>query len=129
MPTRHDVLIIGSGAGGATVARTLAPTGRDVCILERGDRIPQEPANWDPDHVVADAGYQTDERWEDAAAGDTFRPQAYYRVGGNTKVYGALLQRMREADFGELAHAEGVSGEVAPREQRADAPAPVGGLL
>lgn len=104
-----DTLIIGSGAGGATLARTIAPTGRSVLILERGDRLPQEDDNWSADAVVAERKYQTDERWEDAVHGDDFSPQAYYRVGGNTKVYGALLQRMRERDFGDLPHADGLS--------------------
>jgi len=104
-----DTLIIGSGAGGATLARTLAPRGASILLLERGERLPQEDDNWDADAVVTGQKYQTPERWEDAVTGDAFSPQAYYRVGGNTKVFGALLQRMRERDFGDLPHAEGTS--------------------
>ena len=38
-----------------------------------------------------------------------FRPHAQYYVGGNTKVYGAILFRLRERDFGEVRHYGGVS--------------------
>ena len=100
----YDTLIIGSGAGGATLARSLADSGESILILERGDRLPQEDDNWSADAVVAEGKYQTDEEWEDAVEGDRFSPQAYYRVGGNTKVYGGLLQRMRERDFTDLAN-------------------------
>ena len=109
-PNHYDLIIVGAGAGGGTLARTLAPTGRRVLILERGERIPQEAENWEPTEIVSNRRYQTHEQWEDAGAGnEPFRPQAYYRVGGNTKVYGAVLQRLREADFGELRHRDGVS--------------------
>jgi choline dehydrogenase-like flavoprotein len=35
-----EVLVVGSGAGGATVARTLAELGHDVLVLEEGHRVP-----------------------------------------------------------------------------------------
>ena len=41
--------------------------------------------------------------------GTPFRPHAQYFVGGNTKVYGAILFRFREQDFGEVRHHGGVS--------------------
>lgn len=104
-----DLIIVGSGAGGGTLARALAATGLRILILERGDYLPQEEENWNPSDIVLDRRYQTEEKWEDAAAGESFRPQAYYRVGGNSKCYGALLQRMRERDFHDLEHRSGVS--------------------
>ncbi len=109
-PHHYDIIIVGAGAGGGTLARTLAPSGQRILILERGDVIPREPENWDPAEIVSQRRYQTHELWEDATAdNEPFRPQVYYRVGGNTKVYGAVLQRMREADFEKLTHRDGVS--------------------
>ncbi len=43
-----DIVIIGSGAGGGTMARELAGTGAKILIVERGDFIPQEDHNWNP---------------------------------------------------------------------------------
>jgi choline dehydrogenase-like flavoprotein len=107
--TRHwDVIIIGSGAGGGTLAWKLAPTGKKILILERGDRVPRERENWDSRSVVADGRYNNADRWRDAR-GREFHPGTHYYVGGNTKFYGAALFRMREADFDRVAHVDGVS--------------------
>ncbi|MBE9079019.1 GMC family oxidoreductase [Romeria aff. gracilis LEGE 07310] len=104
----YDIIIIGSGAGGGTLAYALAPTGQQILIVERGDYIPREKANWDPTAIFLEQRYQIQEDWYDERQ-QPFHPEAYYVVGGNTKVYGAALQRMREQDFGELAHYDGVS--------------------
>jgi choline dehydrogenase-like flavoprotein len=106
--TSYDVIIIGSGAGGATLAHRLAPSGKQILILERGDRLPREEKNWDAAALFNDGAYKTKEAWVDQD-GDSFAPSTYYRVGGNTKVYGAALMRMREADFGAVQHHDGVS--------------------
>jgi choline dehydrogenase-like flavoprotein len=103
-----DVVVIGSGMGGATTALALARRGVDVLVLERGQRLPREPENWSPRAVFAERRYKPDERWLDGA-GREFAPGVHYVVGGNTKVYGASLPRLREADFGALEHAEGTS--------------------
>jgi choline dehydrogenase-like flavoprotein len=104
----YDVVIIGSGAGGATLAHRLAPSGKDILVLERGERLPREDKNWDPTAIFEEGAYKTTEEWRDKE-GDAFTPSTYYTVGGNTKVYGATLMRMREEDFGELQHYDGVS--------------------
>ncbi len=104
----YDFLIIGTGAGGATLAYDLAPTGKRILILERGDFLKREQDNWDPKAVFVDAKYQADEIWHDRD-GKPFHPGIHYFVGGNTKFYGAALLRLREADFGEIVHAGGVS--------------------
>ena len=104
----YDVIIIGAGAGGGTVAYSLAPTGKKILIIERGGYLPKEDDNWNPDAIFQERKYQVHEEWLDRDD-NSFRPQAFYKVGGNTKVYGAALQRMREEDFGELQHLEGVS--------------------
>ena len=109
MPTeRYDVIVIGSGAGGGTLAHALAATGAEILILERGDFVPQEPENWDPEAVWKHRRYQTTERWLDAD-GEAFRPYTHYCVGGNTKFWGSVLYRLRREDFGELEHVDGVS--------------------
>lgn len=104
----YDIIIIGSGAGGGTLARALAGTSARVLVLERGDFVPQEPENWDPDAVWRDLRYRADERWLDGHD-KVFRPYTHYCVGGNTKFWGAVLYRLREEDFGELVHGDGVS--------------------
>lgn len=105
---RYDVIIVGSGAGGGTLALALAPSGKKILILERGDYLRRERDNWDPKAVFVDGKYQAKETWYDSA-GAAFHPGLHHVVGGNTKVYGGALYRLREQDFGELVHAEGVS--------------------
>ena len=103
-----DIVVIGSGMGGSTTALALARRGADVLVLERGERIPREPQNWDPRAVFLEARYKPDERWLDRH-GRGFRPGVHYVVGGNTKVYGASLPRFREHDFEAFEHLEGTS--------------------
>jgi choline dehydrogenase-like flavoprotein len=104
----YDVIIIGSGAGGGTLARHLAPSGKRILLLERGDWLPREPQNWSAADVFVDNRYVSPDTWYDAE-GKAFQPQVHYCVGGATKMYGAALYRMRAEDFGELKHHGGVS--------------------
>jgi choline dehydrogenase-like flavoprotein len=106
--THYDVIIIGTGAGGGTLAYQLAPSGKRILILERGDFVPREKENWDSRAVNVNARYNTRETWRDKD-GAPLHPHTNYNVGGNTKFYGAALFRLRERDFGEIAHAGGVS--------------------
>ena len=106
--THYDVIIIGTGAGGGTLAYRLAPSGKRILILERGDFVPREKANWDSRAVNVDAKYHTREVWQDQD-GRPLHPHTNYYVGGNTKFYGAALFRLRERDFGELQHHGGLS--------------------
>jgi choline dehydrogenase-like flavoprotein len=108
MPEHYDVIIIGSGAGGGTLALTLAPSGKRILILERGDFLPREMENWDPGPVFESGRYISPDTWFDAD-GKPFQPQVHYFVGGATKMYGAALYRLRPQDFGELKHVDGVS--------------------
>lgn len=109
MSYRHyDVIIIGTGAGGGTLAQKLAPSGKRVLLLERGGYVPREKKNWDPRFVNVEGGYQTKEIWHDRD-GKPLHPHTNYCVGGNTKFYGAALFRLRREDFGELRHHGGVS--------------------
>jgi choline dehydrogenase-like flavoprotein len=104
----YDVIVIGSGAGGGTLARHLAPSGKRILILERGDWLPREPQNWLAREVFIDNRYVSPDTWYDGQ-GKPFQPQVHYFVGGATKLYGAALYRLRAEDFGELRHRDGVS--------------------
>lgn len=104
----YDIIIIGSGVGGATVAQRLAPTGKSILILERGERLPVEPDNWDAYEVFVKHRYRTTERWRDRK-GRRFRPTTHYWVGGNSTFYGAALFRFRKRDFEEVRHEGGIS--------------------
>ncbi|HET9917927.1 MAG TPA: GMC family oxidoreductase [Candidatus Binatia bacterium] len=104
----YDVIIIGSGAGGGTLAYKLAPTGKRILILERGDYVPREKDNWSPKAVNLDGKYQTKEKWRDPD-GNELHPHTNYYVGGNTKFFGAALFRLRQEDFGAIQHHGGVS--------------------
>ena len=108
MRTRYDVIIIGTGAGGGTLAHRLAPSGKRILLLERGDYVPRETDNWSSRAVNVSAKYHTREIWRDAAGGE-LHPHTNYYVGGNTKFYGAALFRLRREDFGELKHWGGTS--------------------
>jgi choline dehydrogenase-like flavoprotein len=108
MPERYDVIVVGSGAGGGALAHTLAPSGKRILLLERGNFLPRETANWDVEEVFENNRYISPETWYDAD-GKPFQPQVHYFVGGATKMYGAALYRLRPGDFGELRHVDGVS--------------------
>jgi choline dehydrogenase-like flavoprotein len=104
----YDVIVIGTGAGGGTLASTIAPSGKRILLLERGTFLTRELENWDPGPVFVDGRYMSSDTWYDGE-GKPFQPQVHYFVGGATKLYGAALYRLRPADFGELYHADGVS--------------------
>ncbi|HXP98688.1 MAG TPA: GMC family oxidoreductase [Solirubrobacteraceae bacterium] len=108
MSDHYEVIIIGSGAGGGTLARHLAPSGKRILLLERGDWLPREPQNWSAADVFVDNRYVSPDTWYDGE-GKPFQPQVHYCVGGATKMYGAALYRMRAEDFGELRHDDGIS--------------------
>ena len=108
MDKRFDVIIVGSGAGGGTLARQLAPSGKSILILERGDWLKREAGNWDAEAVFVQNRYVSPDTWYDRS-GRPFQPQVHYFVGGATKMFGAALYRLRKEDFGELRHHDGIS--------------------
>jgi choline dehydrogenase-like flavoprotein len=108
MTENYDVIIIGSGAGGGTLAHALADSGKNILLLERGDFLPRELDNWDAKPVFVTGKYISKDSWFDRD-GKPFQPQVHYFVGGATKLYGAALYRLRPQDFGELKHADGIS--------------------
>lgn len=106
--SHYDVIIIGTGAGGATLAHRLAPSGKRILVLERGGYVPREKDNWSSRAVNVEAKYHTREVWH-TDDGTPLHPHTNYYVGGNTKFYGAALFRLRKEDFGELPHHGGIS--------------------
>jgi choline dehydrogenase-like flavoprotein len=104
----YDIIIVGTGAGGGTLAYALAATGKRILMLDRGHRIPKEPDNWNPRSIYIEGKYQTSETWQKDGEG-TIKPALYHQVGGNTKVYGGALFRLRLEDFQEIQHYDGQS--------------------
>jgi choline dehydrogenase-like flavoprotein len=104
----YDLIIIGSGAGGGTMAHALSASGRRILVLERGDVVPREDENWDPEAVWKHLRYRAAERWLDGN-GNAFLPYTHYGVGGNTKFWGSVLYRLRREDFQATEHLDGVS--------------------
>ncbi|MFD9980502.1 GMC oxidoreductase [Streptomyces massasporeus] len=104
-----DVLIIGSGMGGSSLAWALKDSGLDVLVVERGRFLPREPENSQPAEMYIKGRYKNAGYWYDGGTGKPFAPGVYYWVGGNTRFYGAMLPRFRRSDFTEVEHHEGVS--------------------
>ena len=122
----YDVIIVGSGMGGGTLAYALKDSGLDVLLVERGGFVPQEPQNWDAEAVFGQGRYKNAESWYDIE-GRAFSPGTYYYVGGNTKFYGSSLVRFRREDFRSSEHQDGLSPawpfdyeELAPHYSRAE---------
>jgi choline dehydrogenase-like flavoprotein len=108
MDKRFDVIIVGSGAGGGTLARCLAPSAKNILVLERGDWLKREADNWDAGAVFQHNRYISPDTWY-GRNGRPFQPQVHYFVGGATKLFGAALYRLRQRDFSEVRHYDGVS--------------------
>ncbi len=126
MSDTYDLIIVGTGAGGGTLAYALRDSGLRILLIERGDYLPQEPENWNPRAVFDQKRYKPDETWY-GADGKPFQPGVHYFVGGNTKVYGAALPRLRKEDFGAVEHEGGISpawpisyAELEPYYRRAE---------
>jgi choline dehydrogenase-like flavoprotein len=103
-----DVIVVGTGAGGGSLAYSLAPTGKRILLLERGTFLTREVGNWESEPVFVDGRYMSPDTWYDGD-GTPFQPQVHYFVGGATKLYGAALYRLRPEDFGEIKHVDGTS--------------------
>jgi choline dehydrogenase-like flavoprotein len=106
--SHYDVIVIGTGAGGGTLARHLAPSGKRLLLIERGGWLPREPQNVSAEEVFVKGRYVSADTWRHEG-GEAFHPQVHYCVGGSTKMYGAALYRLRAEDFGELRHHDGIS--------------------
>jgi len=108
--THYDVIIIGTGAGGGTLAHRLVASGKKILVLERGNFLRREKTNWDSQQVMQKEYYRADEVWYDKH-GKVILPLTHYYVGGNTKFYGGALFRFRKQDFEKVIHQGGISPE------------------
>jgi len=122
----YDIVIIGSGIGGATILNALAGSGARILLLERGEQLPDTSAARDADEVFVKQSFKSGERWRNAD-GELFSPGNYYYLGGNSKFFGAVMLRYRERDFQRIEFAAGTSPawpfsyqELAPFYQRAE---------
>ena len=103
-----DVVIIGSGMGGASFAAGLASTGVRIVIVERGQQLADSPDTRDDAAIFRRGVFRPKEIWLDGKS-QGFNPGNYYYVGGNTKFYGAVLIRYRAQDFAPIQYAEGAT--------------------
>ncbi len=108
----YDVILIGSGAGGGTLAYKLASTGKKILVLEQGDFLEKESSQLVDVEIFKKEDFHAPEQWYDSES-EPFNPQASYSVGGNTKIYSGVLQRMREKDFEQVQHQDSISPEWA----------------
>ena len=105
----YDVIIIGTGAGGGTLAHKLAPSGKRI-LRARAGRLPAARAReLGQRGGLRQGALPAGEDWIDDHDGEAFKPHQQYFVGGNTKFYGAILFRLRERDFEQVNHYGGVS--------------------
>lgn len=104
-----DIVIIGSGMGGGTLAYALKDTGARVLIIESGDFLPRELENWSRTAVHMQGRYKNSATWYDGTTKESFVPGNYHYVGGSSKMYGATLPRFRETDFGAVEHIDGTA--------------------
>ncbi len=123
----YDVAIVGSGAAGATLAAELSAAGHAVLLLERGGAMDLADQNVADVDLFRRQRYHPDESWF-GPDGDPFAPQMVYALGGNTKIWGAVLERMREREFTGLALQDGTSpdwglryADLAPWYEKAEA--------
>ena len=124
--TIHDVVVIGSGAGGGTLAAELAAAGRSVLLLERGDGLALVDQNVADVDLFRKQRYHPDQPWF-GSDGDPFKPQMVYARGGNTKIWAAVLERLRQAEFEGVVMQDGTSpdwglrySDLAPFYERAE---------
>ena len=106
----YDVIIVGTGAGGGTLTRKLAEAGKKILVLEQGKFTEKESSELVEVEVFKKEDYHAPEKWYDNAE-EPFNPQSFYCVGGNTKIYSGVLMRLRERDFQQIEHQDGISPE------------------
>jgi len=96
--TEHDVIVVGSGAGGASTAYRLVKAGRRVLLLEKGGFLPRDRSTLDVKQVFKSGRFKNQEHWVDGQNKE-FIPGEFYNVGGKTKWYGAALLRFAPHEF------------------------------
>ena len=102
MPDDYDVIIIGTGAGGGTLAHTLAPSGKRILLLERGDFLPREMDNWNPDAVFVDGKYISPDTWYDSRGHAVPAPGPLLRRRARPSSTARPSTGCGREDFGEI---------------------------
>ncbi|MCP9915630.1 GMC oxidoreductase [Cyanobium sp. ATX 6F1] len=122
----YDLILIGTGAGGGTLAGALAESGKSVLVLERGGAMALTDQNLADVDLIRNTRYHPGEQWF-GTDGDPFPPQMIYALGGNTKIWGGVLERFRERDFAPQRHLDGSCAgwelsyaDLAPHYDRAE---------
>jgi choline dehydrogenase-like flavoprotein len=122
----YDVIVIGSGPAGATLVRQLCVAGLKVLLLERGQAMPLQDQNIADVNLFRKDRYHPGEQWF-GSDGDPFSPQMVYALGGNSKIWGGVLERLREREFQGLSLQEGPTpdwelryGDLAPWYEQAE---------
>jgi choline dehydrogenase-like flavoprotein len=101
----YDVIIIGSGAGGAAAAYQLTQSGQHVLLLEKGLPLPRDGSTQSVDKVLRQGAFQNHEPWADKDGRTIVPPLEFANLGGKTKWYGAALLRFSPHEFGaDLPH-------------------------
>ena len=118
---RYDLIVVGSGPGGVPLAHSLAPTGRRILLIERGDYLPRSRANWDSRTVFVEGTYQANETWY-VRDGRSLHPGLHYFVRGNSKVYGAALLRLRGARLRRRSSTRAASPRLGRSPMRPSSP-------
>jgi choline dehydrogenase-like flavoprotein len=124
---QYDVIVIGGGPAGTAVLHQVLAAGLRTLLLERGDSLPQQDQNVADVDLFRKNRYHPAEQWF-GPDGDPFSPQTIYAPGGNSKIWGGVLERMREREFCGLALQEGPTpdwqlrySDLAPWYERAEA--------
>src|SRR5690606_204839 len=113
----RDVLVIGSGFGGALAAHALVNAGLRVTMVERGGWVERGPENRLPLSVGGlGPHFSTRTGWMSDAGSPV---GTYHCVGGPSVFYGGVSLRFREADFAPCAEIDGDSGAAWPLDYAA----------
>lgn len=103
-----DLIIVGSGIGGATLAAAVAPTGLKVIVLEKGERLVASAEARDDVAIFMHRHFASKEEWM-GSDGKPFIAGNHYAVGGNSKFFGAVMYRFRDKDFRPRRHIGGIT--------------------
>lgn len=113
-----DIVVIGGGAGGGTLASACAVSGKRVLLIERANRQPAELTTPGPPTELDERATLLEKRpYDDRRIdlnGQSSRLYMGGLLGGGTSVYGAALLRPQAADFSPGRY----YGQRIPREIR-----------
>ncbi len=100
--TLFDVIIVGSGFGGGTVAYALSRAGLNVLLVERGGWPHRDETDWNGRAILLEGRYRGDSvvRVRQLGASDAVDTFPNQVVGGNSIFFGGAALRLRASDFG-----------------------------